>query len=68
MIIILRVNHYEFSRGQKRTMARPIPLFDRGGVGRYPKEDFLHNLTHDDLKMSFSNAFFGALADASRRG
>lgn len=68
MTIIIGVNHYGFSRGQKQAMARPSLLFDRGGVGRYPNEDFLPNLIHEDLKMSFSHAFFGALADSSRRG
>jgi hypothetical protein len=54
--------------GAKRSIARSIPLFDRGGVGRYPRENFSPNLTNEDLQMSFPVAFFGTLADASRHG
>jgi soluble lytic murein transglycosylase-like protein len=57
--IILGVNHYGFSRGQKRAMARPMPLFDRRGVGRYPKENFLPNLPMKIFKYLFLLLFSG---------
>lgn len=65
MIVILLMY---FSPGETSYSGLDSARFDREGVGRYPKQYFLPDSTHEDLKYSFFIAFSGALAAACRRG